>query len=101
MNMKMKQSEIFAFIKRHKQAHDGNAPTLREIRDVCGLSSTSVVNYCLDNLEDAGLIRRPEKGASRGIEVVGGRWLPPKRSAPLPATQGSISIDDYSGGRIF
>jgi SOS-response transcriptional repressor LexA len=46
-------------------------PTHREIMDACKISSTSVVAYYLDELEEAGLIERPgEPGSSRNIVVV-------------------------------
>jgi SOS-response transcriptional repressor LexA len=46
-------------------------PTHREIQQACGISSTSVVAYYLEQLEEAGLIRRPAgKGSSRNIVVV-------------------------------
>ena len=46
-------------------------PTIREIGDACGITSTSLVSYYLDELELAGLIERPgEPGSSRNILVV-------------------------------
>ena len=46
-------------------------PTVREIGDACGISSTSLVSYYLDELELAGLIERPgEPGSSRNILIV-------------------------------
>jgi SOS-response transcriptional repressor LexA len=67
---------VYEFILRYKQAHDGIAPTLREIGVACGISSTSVVVYNLDKLEAVGKIRL--SGRNRAIEVVGGRWIAPK-----------------------
>ena len=69
--------EIMRFIIRYKRQHDGNSPTVREIQDACGVSSTSMVAYYLGKLEDVGLIRRGHGFESRAIEVVGGRWMPP------------------------
>lgn len=68
-----KRYQVLEYIIRHKMIHDGNAPTMREIGDMCEISSTSVVNYYLDKLADEGLIRL-EAGTARGIEVVGGKW---------------------------
>ena len=46
-------------------------PTIREIGEACGISSTSLVSYYLDVLELAGLIERPgEPGSSRNILIV-------------------------------
>lgn len=44
-------------------------PTVRDIVNGCGVSSTSVVDYNLDILEREGYIRR-HPGISRGIELV-------------------------------
>lgn len=69
---------VYEFIVTHKKAHDGNSPTFREIISGCGISSTSVVLYYLNKLEQRGLIRRPEPEiGSRfacNIEIVGGQW---------------------------
>lgn len=45
-------------------------PTIREIMDVLGISSTSVVNYNLDALERDGHITR-NRTVSRGIRLAG------------------------------
>lgn len=71
---------ILAYITRYKQAHDGIAPTIREIGDACGVCSTSNVAYYLDKLEAEGSIRRGDSGSSRFIEVVGGAWIAPKEA---------------------
>lgn len=63
--------KVFNFIVSYKRSHDGNAPTIREIGDACGISSTSVVNYYLHQLVDEELIYRPV-GSARNIEIVGG-----------------------------
>ena len=69
---------VYNSIIAYKRAHDGNSPTFREIMEDCGISSTSVVLYYLNKLEQRGLIRRPEppignRNATK-IEVVGGKW---------------------------
>lgn len=50
----------------------GYPPTVRDIQAGCRVSSTSVVDYNLRALENAGYLRR-HKEVSRGIEVVGMR----------------------------
>jgi SOS-response transcriptional repressor LexA len=65
---------VLEFIIAHKRAHDGNSPTVREICDHCGISSTSVGNYALTALARRGFIRLAEGGHSRSIEVIGGAW---------------------------
>jgi len=63
-----KQQKIIEFI--HQFLVDNSyPPTVREIVSGCGISSTSVVNYNLNVLEQEGYIRRhPE--VSRGIELL-------------------------------
>jgi hypothetical protein len=70
------RAEVLAFIVAYKQAHDGVAPSLREIGRACGIASTSNVKFILEELELAGYLRLPDPGhyQARSIEVVGGRW---------------------------
>jgi len=70
---KDKQDNILKFIRGFTDDHDFG-PTIREIVDGCGLSSTSVANYNLNGLVKDGLIRRDPEVA-RGIELTasGGR----------------------------
>ena len=65
-----KQQHILDFT-RSFLADKGYPPTVRDIVNGCGISSTSVVAYNLDILKREGYIRRhPE--ISRGIELLGG-----------------------------
>ncbi len=75
---------IFDFIVVYKCANDGNSPTIREIGQACGISSTSFVSNILARLERQGLIRLPKVcGVSRHIHVVGGQWsYHPTESSP-------------------
>src|ERR1043165_9901154 len=45
-------------------------PSIREIGEKTGITSTSVVNYYLDQLEKKGLIERDRK-ISRGVRLSG------------------------------
>jgi repressor LexA len=60
---------ILEFIEAYqrKQKHP---PSIREIGESCGISSTSVVNYYLDQLEKSGHIERDRK-ISRGVRLSG------------------------------
>ena len=70
--------KIFDFIVTYKRNHDGNSPTGREIMDACNISSTSMVDFYLNELAKKGKIERlGGKGASRNIRVVGGSWTFP------------------------
>ncbi len=63
-----KQKDIIKFI-RDFLGDRGYPPTIRDIANGCGISSTSVVAYNLDKLEEAGYIRR-HSDISRGIELL-------------------------------
>ena len=63
-----KQQHIIDFVRRF-WVDRGYPPTIRDIVNGCGISSTSVVDYNLNILEREGYIRRhPE--VSRGIELL-------------------------------
>ncbi len=63
-----KQQHIIDFVRRF-WVDKGYPPTIRDIVNGCGISSTSVVDYNLNILEREGYIRRhPE--VSRGIELL-------------------------------
>lgn len=63
-----RQKRIITFI--HEFLRDkGYPPSIRDIADRCEISSTSVVAYNLDRLEEAGYIRR-HSDISRGIELL-------------------------------
>jgi repressor LexA len=51
------------------QDNVGYPPSIREIGKEAGISSTSVVNYYLDQLEDKGYIERDRK-VSRGMRLI-------------------------------
>ncbi len=62
--------EIHAYIQRFRRER-GSAPTIREIGEHFGISSTNGVRYYLTMLEKAGYIRRNRK-ISRGIGPAAG-----------------------------
>lgn len=66
-----RQRAILDYIERFLD-ENGYPPTIREIQQELGISSTSVVDYNLNVLEQRGLIRR-NRNISRGIELVGRR----------------------------
>ena len=72
-NLSPKQQSILRFIRQFIDEHD-YPPSIRQIQDGCGISSTSVVDYNLKKLEGAGYIRR-DREVSRAIELLerGGR----------------------------
>lgn len=69
MGLSARQKAIVEFIQSFTRDHQ-YPPTIREIGQEVGISSTSVVNYNLNILEREGLIER-DREVSRGIKLVG------------------------------
>jgi repressor LexA len=63
-----RQQGIYRFIRQFVTERH-YPPTIREIGGALGISSTSVVNYNLERLEESGLIER-DREVSRGLKVV-------------------------------
>ena len=69
-------NHVYDCIVEYKCSHDGNSPTIREIADICNITSTSVITYMLQALQFEGKIEvAPSK--TRSIKVIGGQWIPP------------------------
>src|SRR5512142_2710671 len=64
-----RHQKILDFIQDYQRKHK-HPPSIREIGESCDISSTSVVNYYLDQLERSGHIERDRK-ISRGLRVTG------------------------------
>lgn len=64
-----RQQRILDFVGEYTSDH-GYPPSIREIGQAVGISSTSVVDYNLRALERGGLIRR-DREVSRGLGLVG------------------------------
>lgn len=60
--------KILDFISQY-QREQGHPPSIREIGEAVGISSPSVVNYYLDQLEKSGLLVRDRK-VSRGFSFI-------------------------------
>ncbi|MBI2469648.1 MAG: repressor LexA [Planctomycetes bacterium] len=77
-----KQMKFLSFLKEHLQEM-GYPPTVREIMDGIGLSSTNIVKKYLDVLERKGYIRR-QFNSPRAIEIIesSGKGLE-SRSVPI------------------
>ncbi|MFQ5408421.1 MAG: transcriptional repressor LexA [Anaerolineales bacterium] len=86
-----RQQKMMRFIRRFWQEY-GYPPTIREIGEACAISSTSVVNYNLNKLENAGFIMRDGR-VSRGIRLTEDSSI----TSMLAANQVSIPLV----GRIF
>jgi len=64
-----RHQKILDFIQEYQRKYK-HPPSIREIGENCDISSTSVVNYYLDQLEKYGHIERDRK-ISRGLRVTG------------------------------
>ncbi len=62
-----RHQKILNFIEEYQNEHK-HPPSIREIGEHCEISSTSVVNYYLDQLEKNGHIERDRK-ISRGVRL--------------------------------
>ncbi len=62
-----RHQKILDFIADYQREHK-HPPSIREIGEYCEISSTSVVNYYLDQLEKNGHIERDRK-ISRGVRL--------------------------------
>lgn len=89
-NRKHSRQAVFDFIVSYKRANDGNSPSLREIMAACGITSTSLMQFILDNLVDDGLIRIGP--GPRNIAVIGGCWT--FSASP------SSNFAEIGGGRV-
>jgi repressor LexA len=79
-----RQVKILEMLERFNN-QNGYPPSIREICDKTGISSTSVVNYYLNQLEEGGFIERDGR-VSRGIRLV----KPLSEAAPA-STSASLS----------
>ena len=68
MSLSTRQQKILDFIRRFSREH-GFPPTIREIGEQVGISSTSVVSYNLNALEKRNRIER-DRSVSRGLRLV-------------------------------
>ena len=64
-----RHQKILDFLQNY-QRENHYPPSIREIGEKTGISSTSVVNYYLDQLEKRGMIQRDRK-ISRGVRLAG------------------------------
>jgi len=84
MGLSTRQQAIVEFIQRFTRDRH-YPPTIREIGQDVGISSTSVVNYNLNILEREGFIER-DREVSRGIKLVGAvaQALDPRNLVSIP-----------------
>lgn len=98
LSLTPRRQQVFDFIVAFKRTHDGNSPSVAEIREGCSMSSSSTVKYHLNNLVQHGLIECDYgKGKSRMITVCGGRWIPPSQDVQkVSPAFGEARVPSYS-----
>jgi repressor LexA len=74
-------------VLEHYQDNVGYPPSIREIGREANISSTSVVNYYLDQLEDMGYIERDRK-VSRGMRLL----QPPESGFDVFAPEEGVEV---------
>ncbi len=89
--MPERRRRILEFIQEF-YSENGIPPTVRDIQLACEISSTSVVDYNLKQLEAAGYLNR-RKEVARGIELLD-RDGEPVSSAPRVQIVGSIAAGE-------
>lgn len=78
-----RQREILTFVQRYAEAH-GYPPSVREIGQALGLTSSSTVHSHLSALEKKGFLRR-DPSKPRALEVLRDEHeIPPKKVVPIP-----------------
>lgn len=80
-----KQVQILSFIEEFIDEHD-YPPSIRDIQNGCGISSTSVVSYNLDRLKENGYLNRHSE-VSRGLSLSS-----QKESAPEPLSIDTVAV---------
>ena len=87
MSLSLRQEKILDFIRRFSNDH-GFPPTIREIGQDVGISSTSVVNYNLNVLEKKRYLER-DRNVSRGLRLTQAfREEAPPNIRQIPETKG-------------
>ena len=105
--MPPRRQQIWEFVQEF-YSQNGIPPTVRDIQNACELSSTSVVDYNLEKIREAGYInRRPD--VDRGIEILDQEGQPVSNAprvqivgaiaagSPIPAwsTEGAASSEEF------
>ena len=86
--MSVRRRRILEFLQEF-YSENGIPPTVRDIQQACDISSTSVVDYNLKQLEEAGYINR-RKEVARGIELLDNEGRPVS-NAPRVQIVGAIA----------
>jgi len=91
-DLSVKQKEVFNFIKKVIR-EKGYPPSVREICEGIGLSSTSTVHMHLNQLETKGYIRRQES-KNRSIEILEQNFYTPNREMVYLPIVGKVAAGE-------
>lgn len=91
-----RQQNILKFIDRYL-SENGYPPTIRDIGEATQIASTSVVNYNLNKLVDAGFLER-SAATSRGLRLI--KNIPNSRSRRNKVAKTSNILQVQFAGRI-
>jgi repressor LexA len=105
--MPPRRQRIWEFVQEF-YSDNGIPPTVRDIQKACEISSTSVVDYNLEKLSQAGYLNR-RRDVARGIEILDQEGQPVSNAPrvqivgaiaagiPIPAwsTQGAASSEEF------
>jgi hypothetical protein len=80
MAMLSRMNTLYTFIVDYKLHHNGNSPTIAEMRDGLYLGSLYRVVYLLHQLVKERKIVMSGTRQTRSIEVIGSRWIPPEQT---------------------
>ena len=92
--LRPRQQRMLEFIEQFLE-ENGMPPTVRDIQRGCEISSTSVVDYNLRQLERDGYLKRRSEIA-RGIELLDETGLPVTNGAARVQIVGSIAAGEPS-----
>ena len=114
-SLSTKEQKILDFLRRFIREKN-YPPSIRDIQEECGISSTSVVDYNLKGLERKGYIHR-DREVSRAIELLDGSGRRPRTISvpiigqiaagqPIPVPEGAVDYsevvevtEDVTGGK--
>ena len=97
-----RQTQVLTFIREATERR-GYAPSLREIGDAVGLSSTSSVEYQVRQLEEKGVLKR-DPTLPRTYQIVTGSELPDPATTPQNSACSLLipgNSTEETSGKVF
>ena len=80
LTVEKRKEQLYDFIIYYKRTHCGCSPSLMEIESSCSkIPNQKLARQYIQRLIKDGLIWKSPNRYSQSIEVIGGKWIPPKR----------------------